>query len=229
LSVRLALGASRWRLARLFLMESVVLAAAGTGLGVVFGAWASRALVAQLSSADSPIVLDLSLDGRVLAFTTTTMVATAILFGLAPALRATRVAPIDALKEHGPAFARGASAGRRRPHSGFVDFAGGLVVAVAVSLMLVVAASLFVERSSGSGACPSASIAIACSRSVCSDHPRGRPQPVLPSAGPRGGGGARRGSGRWLAQSPSPSSMQAKASRYQALRPANADTTSQFV
>jgi ABC-type antimicrobial peptide transport system permease subunit len=79
LSVRLALGASRWRLARQFLAESVVLAGIGACVGLAFAAWASRALVAQLSTSVTQVVLDLTLDWRVLAFTTATMVATALL------------------------------------------------------------------------------------------------------------------------------------------------------
>jgi putative ABC transport system permease protein len=136
LSVRLALGASRWRLARQLLLESVVLAGFGATLGLVFAAWASKALVAQISTAGSQIVLDTSLDGRVLAFTAATMVATAILFGLAPALRATHVAPIDALTAHG----RGACGDARAHVSNAL-----LVAQVAVSLLLVVAAGLFVR------------------------------------------------------------------------------------
>jgi putative ABC transport system permease protein len=135
MSVRLALGASRWRLARQLLMESIVLAGIGASLGLVLATWASRALVTQLSS-EAPVVLDLSLDGRVLAFTAATMIGTVILFGLAPALRATHVAPMDALKAHG----RGPT-GDARAH-----VSNGLLVAqVAVSLLLVVAAGLFVR------------------------------------------------------------------------------------
>ena len=101
LSVRVALGASRWRLARQLLTESIVLASIGAIAGVVFANWASRAIVSQLSTAATPVVLDPSLDWRVLAFTAATTVATAVLFGAAPALRATRVHPIEALKEQG--------------------------------------------------------------------------------------------------------------------------------
>jgi predicted permease len=136
LSVRVALGASRWQLARQLLTESIVLSWAGATAGVVFGAWASRAIVAQLSTSARPVVLDPSLDWRVLAFTAVTTVATAVLFGAAPALRATRVDPIEALKEQG----RSAGASGAGGH-----LSDSLVAAqVALSLVLVMAASLFV-------------------------------------------------------------------------------------
>jgi putative ABC transport system permease protein len=136
LSVRLALGASPWRLARQWLVESVVLASTGAVLALVVAAWSSRVLVAQLSTSVTRIVMDLSLDWRVLTFTTAVTGATAVLFGTAPAFRGTRIAPMEALNEYGrctSSDARGA-------------LSSGLVVGqVAVSLVLVVAAGLFVR------------------------------------------------------------------------------------
>jgi putative ABC transport system permease protein len=136
LSVRLALGAPRWRLARQLLVESVVLSMAGALLGLVFAAWGSQALVAQLSTQTNRVVLDLPLDWRVMGFTMAVSVATALLFGTAPAFRAARVDPIDAIKEHG----------RSAGGDGRVSISSGLVIAqVALSLVLVVAAGLFVR------------------------------------------------------------------------------------
>ena len=137
LSVRLALGATEWRLARLLLVESLVLSAAGAAAGLLFAAWGSRALVAQLSlQFFNRVALDLPLDSRVLAFTSAVTIITAVLFGTAPAFRATRVAPIDALREHGRGSIGDAHA----------RLSGALVVAqVALSLVLVVAAGLFVR------------------------------------------------------------------------------------
>jgi putative ABC transport system permease protein len=136
LSVRLALGASRWRLVRQWLAESLVLSSVGAALGLLFASWFSRALVAQLSTATNRVSLDLSIDWRLLTFTAAIAIATAILFGTLPAWRAARVAPIEALKEQG----RGTSSDAR------VSLSSGLVVAqVALSLVIVVAAGLFVR------------------------------------------------------------------------------------
>jgi putative ABC transport system permease protein len=135
LSLRVALGASRKRLVRQLFVESLLLAATGSLLGLTLAAWGSRALVAQLPLGFvSQPVLDVSLDWRVLAFTAVVGVTTAALFGIAPALRATRIAPIDALRHHGRAEGSSAS------------LSGSLVVAqMALSLTLVVAAGLLMR------------------------------------------------------------------------------------
>jgi putative ABC transport system permease protein len=144
LSVRRALGASRWRLARQWLVESFVLAVLGAAVGLAVAAWGSRMLVAQLSTAESPVTLDLSFDWVVLAYTTAVTVATVMFFGTVPALRATRVAPIDALKAHGVNAGPG---GGGLAHSKLAN--GGsssLVIAqVAFSLVVMAAAGLFIR------------------------------------------------------------------------------------
>jgi hypothetical protein len=81
LSVRLALGASRWRLARQMLVESLVLASVGAAGGLLFAMWGSRAVVAALSSPIGRIALDVPLDVRVLMFTVALTSVTAILAG----------------------------------------------------------------------------------------------------------------------------------------------------
>ncbi len=143
LGVRCALGASRWRLVRQLLAESVVFASVGAGLGLVVASWSARLLVRQLvttvsysgpSATTGDVFLNVSIDGRVLAFTAVLTVATALVFAMLPALRASRVAPLDALIE------RSNGAWRRRR----TGPAGILIVAqVAISLVVIVAAGLF--------------------------------------------------------------------------------------
>jgi len=136
LSVRTALGASSWRLGRQLFTESALLAGAGALAGVAFARWGSRVIVAQLSTATDRVFLDVGIDWRVLAFAAAVAAATAILFGVVPALRAARVAPIDAMKEHG----RGTSSGRA------VGLSGSLVIAqVSLSLVLLVGTGLFLR------------------------------------------------------------------------------------
>ena len=90
IEVRMAIGATRARLVRQLLTESLVLSLVGTALGLVFARWASTLVAHELSSRTSRVSLDLSLDWRVLAFTTAIGLVTALLFGAAPALRSTR-------------------------------------------------------------------------------------------------------------------------------------------
>ena len=136
LSVRLALGGSRWRLARLLFTESLMVAAAGAALGLVFAGWSSAVLVRQLSTWDSTVSLDLALDWRVLGFTAALASLSAIVAGVAPVLGLKSVAPGDAIKDAG----RGIAGDRR------FAVRGALVVGqIAVSLVLVVAAGLFLR------------------------------------------------------------------------------------
>jgi predicted permease len=101
LSVRLALGASRSTLLRDVLTECFALGAVGVVLGLTFASWASSAMVSRFSTAERGTVLDVSLDWRVLLFASVAGVGAAMLFGVAPAVRVTRVAPIDALNAEG--------------------------------------------------------------------------------------------------------------------------------
>ncbi len=136
-SVRLALGASRWRLVRLMMTESLVLSLAGAGLGFLVARWGSQLLVRQLSTQTNAVFLDLSVDWRVLLFTTAITAMTALLFGTAPAFRAAGVAPMEAIKDQG----RGAGG-----ETGKMSVASLLIVAqVALSVLLVAAAALFLR------------------------------------------------------------------------------------
>lgn len=134
LSVRLAVGGSRWRLTRQLLTESLLLSGVGAGIGLLFAGYGSAFLTRQLSTSTSTVFLDVSIDGRVLAFTVAVTGLTALLFGTAPALRAVRAGSTDALKEHGRATTEQA-------HGGLTDLL--VVVQVTLSVVLVVAAGLF--------------------------------------------------------------------------------------
>jgi predicted permease len=142
MSVRLAMGASRWRLVRQLLSESLLVAGSGTAVGFLIATWGTGLVVRQIPSPrqswsellSRPVFLDLAVDWRVLLFTTGLAVAATVLFGVVPALRASNVAPIDALKEHGRGMVGDARFG----------LATALVVVqVTVSVVLVVAAVLF--------------------------------------------------------------------------------------
>ena len=137
MAVRLALGASRWRLIRQLLSEGVMLAVAGAVLGAALAGLFSRSLVELLSTEGNLLRLDLRVDWRVLAFAAAIAVSTCVLFSLAPAFQSSRAEPIDALK----IGSRGTTAGRGR-----FSFQRTLVVSqIAVSLVLLVGALLFVR------------------------------------------------------------------------------------
>lgn len=137
-SVRSALGASAGTLGRQVLAESALLAAIGAAAGIVLAVVGSRFLVAQISATTNRVFnrvfLDVGVDWRMLAFTGIVAVLTTLIFGVGPALRSSRVAPIDALRDHG------------RTAAGRTGLAGSLVsMQVAVSLVLLVSAGLFVR------------------------------------------------------------------------------------
>src|SRR5712692_2122511 len=135
MGMRMAVGASRSRLMRQLLAESLMLAAIGAALGALLARTASQVLVASLSTQHDPLFVDIGMDWRVLGFTTALAVLTCILFGLAPALRATGATPGAVLKESG----RGTTQGRSR-----FGLRRVLVVSqIALSLTLLVGALLF--------------------------------------------------------------------------------------
>jgi putative ABC transport system permease protein len=135
MSVRLALGASSWRLTRQMFVESLLLSTIGAAVGFLLAQWGTHLLVGFFSTDAYPLTLPLGPDGRVLAFTTSVAVVSSVLFGLLPARRALRVQPIDALKE------QGSSAVGARP-----NLAGWFVTAqVALSLVLVVGGALLIR------------------------------------------------------------------------------------
>jgi len=134
IGVRLALGASRWRLIRQLLTESVLLATLGGALGLVFALWIKDGLLAVSDWGSKE--LETRLDWRVLLFTIGLSLLTSIVFGLAPAWRATRVDLTPTLKDSG----RSSSAASRSLLS-----RGLVVMQVALSLLLLVGAALFVR------------------------------------------------------------------------------------
>lgn len=134
LSVRLAIGASRIRVVRQLMTESLLIAAIGATGGLAVAVWGSRTLLTLLSSHQTPIDISTALDWRVLAFTTAAAVFTAILFGLVPSVRSTRLGLNTVLKEN----QRALQGGRRFLSTKLL--VGGQI---ALSMLLLVAAGLF--------------------------------------------------------------------------------------
>src|SRR5262249_17878015 len=134
IAVRLALGANRFRLIRQLLTESMLLAIIGGALGLFLALWGSGILLALVGSGRNPVYLKLTFDLRVLGFTAAASLLAGILFGLAPAWRATRVDLTPALKD----AARGPGGGSRLGLGKTL-----VVIQVALSLLLLIGAGLF--------------------------------------------------------------------------------------
>jgi macrolide transport system ATP-binding/permease protein len=133
MAVRLSLGAGRFRVVRQLLTESVLLASLGGAFGVLFAIWGVRTLTLLLSNGDENFTLHAELNWKVLGVTAALSVVCGLLFGLAPALQATRSDVMPALKN-----GRGGGPRRRAQHV--------LVVAqIALSFLILVAAGLFVR------------------------------------------------------------------------------------
>jgi putative ABC transport system permease protein len=136
IAVRLAIGASRGRVVRQFLAESALLAVIGASLGAAIAGTLGQGLIAFLGTDRAAVVLHLDFNWRVFGFTAATAGLCAMLFGLAPAVRATRVPAGDALRTGG----RGMTADRHR----FLVRRALVVCQLALSLALVVCAFQFV-------------------------------------------------------------------------------------
>jgi len=136
IAVRLAMGASRWRIIRQLLTESVLLSTLGGSVGILIALWIKDSLISMGDWAGRENSMNPRLDLRVLAFTFGLSVLTGIIFGIVPALRATRVDLTPTLKDTG----RGSSASTRSLLS------RSLVVAqVSLSLLLLIGAGLLVR------------------------------------------------------------------------------------
>ncbi|HEV2349107.1 MAG TPA: ABC transporter permease [Terriglobia bacterium] len=126
-SMRLALGAGRFRLARQVLTESLALASGGAAIGIVMAAWMGGVLQMMVPVGHFPAALDVHLNGRILAFTILLCMTTALLSGLAPAVQAARADLSESLKEGGRSSTSGKGPQRLR----------GLLVVSEVALALV--------------------------------------------------------------------------------------------
>lgn len=136
IGIRLSIGASRWRLVRQLLTESVLLALGGAVLGFLLAAFAASALSKFQLPVQFPLVFDFTPDWRVVLYTVAISVLTGVLFGLAPALRSVRTDLVSALKDSGSGFAASRRFGLRNAL---------VVVQVALSLVLLIGAGLFVR------------------------------------------------------------------------------------
>jgi predicted permease len=142
MAVRFALGASRGRILRQLLTESLMLSLTGGALGILFASWCDASIVTFLNSGEngSPLFSP-SIDTRVLVFTAVVSILTGVLFGLAPALRGLRVELTPALKEGAGGSSRTVRAGKA-----WLNVGNGLVVAqVALSVVVLAWAALLVR------------------------------------------------------------------------------------
>ncbi len=134
IAIRAALGAGRWRIVRQMLTESLILALAGAAAGLLFGLWASSVLASLFPQRMRPLT-PVSIDGMVLVFTIAAAVLTGLLFGLAPAWKASRPDINETLKEG----SRGSTGGHNRLRAALV------VAEVSLAMVLLVGAGLSVK------------------------------------------------------------------------------------
>jgi predicted permease len=137
IAIRMSIGAGRWQVVRQLLVESLLLALAGGGVAMLITAWTAGAFADFVPHTSFPVSLDVRPDRTVLLAALVISVITGVVFGVLPALRASRLDPVAVLKEE----TGSASAGRRKAR-----LTSALVVAqLAMSLLLLVSAGLFVR------------------------------------------------------------------------------------
>jgi predicted permease len=137
IAIRMSLGASRWRLVRQLLVESLVLSLAGGAIAMLITFWTAGSMMKFIPQTDFPIALNIRTDRAVLFATLLISLLTGVIFGILPALRASGEAPVSVLKEDSGS----ASGGRAKAR-----LASGLVVAqISLSLLLLVCAGLFIR------------------------------------------------------------------------------------
>jgi len=137
LAIRLSLGANRIRLIRQLLTESILLALTGGGIAIVITLWTSKSFMNLAPPSNLPIWISVNVDQRVFWVSLAASLATGILFGVLPALRATGVSPISVLKDEAGSVAGGTRKAR---------LSGGLAIAqISLSLLMLISAVLLIR------------------------------------------------------------------------------------
>jgi predicted permease len=137
IAIRMSLGASRWRLVRQLLVESLMLALAGGVIALLLTSWTAGTLMKFVPTTDFPISLGIPVDRAVLLATMVISVLAGVIFGILPALRSSSEAPVTVLKED-----TGSTSGGLRK----ARLASGLVVAqISLSLLLLICSGLFIR------------------------------------------------------------------------------------
>ena len=137
MAIRLSVGATRWRLIRQLLVESLILASCGGGIAILFTLWTAGMFGDFIPPSNIPVVMDYHADSMVLYATLAISLLTGVIFGILPALRSSSLQPVTVLKEESGS----ASGGRKKARLSSV-----LVVAqIAMSLLLLICAGLFIR------------------------------------------------------------------------------------